>query len=131
MIIKFDAYWYIFMFFAVMLGSLLEKWIYSIILSVWILCFISQEQSISTFFWYHTSFIYEHTCFAQFLLVSDYGSFEFEFSGYTMMRDPRHNKGLAFTDKERDAHYLTGLLPPAVFSQDLQVGRDRDEFTSI
>ncbi|KAL0447435.1 UNVERIFIED_CONTAM: NADP-dependent malic enzyme [Sesamum latifolium] len=44
-------------------------------------------------------------------------------SGYTLLRDPRHNKGVAFTDKERDAHYLTGLLPPALFSQDLQVKR--------
>ncbi|CAN8252312.1 unnamed protein product [Cochlearia groenlandica] len=41
-------------------------------------------------------------------------------SGYTLMRDPRYNKGLAFTDKERDAHYLTGLLPPVVLSQDVQ-----------
>lgn len=47
------------------------------------------------------------------------------------MRDPRHNKGLAFTEKERDAHYLTGLLPPAVFSQDLQVGKQRHELTHI
>ena len=37
------------------------------------------------------------------------------------MRDPRYNKGLAFTDKERDAHYLTGLLPPVVISQEVQV----------
>ncbi|KAK6140903.1 hypothetical protein DH2020_025365 [Rehmannia glutinosa] len=44
-------------------------------------------------------------------------------SGYTMLRDPRHNKGLAFTDKERDAHYLTGLLPPVVLSQELQEKR--------
>ncbi|XP_042991506.1 NADP-dependent malic enzyme-like isoform X3 [Carya illinoinensis] len=41
-------------------------------------------------------------------------------SGYTLLRDPRHNKGLAFTEKERDAHYLRGLLPPAVLSQELQ-----------
>ncbi|KAL5558638.1 hypothetical protein UlMin_034849 [Ulmus minor] len=44
-------------------------------------------------------------------------------SGYTLLRDPHHNKGLAFTEKERDAHYLRGLLPPAVFSQDLQEKR--------
>ncbi|CAI9755668.1 unnamed protein product [Fraxinus pennsylvanica] len=44
-------------------------------------------------------------------------------SGYTLLRDPHHNKGLAFTDKERDAHYLTGLLPPAVFTQELQEKR--------
>lgn len=42
-------------------------------------------------------------------------------SGYTLLRDPHHNKGLAFTEKERDAHYLRGLLPPAVISQELQV----------
>ncbi|GAA0147179.1 cytosolic NADP-malic enzyme-like protein [Lithospermum erythrorhizon] len=44
-------------------------------------------------------------------------------SGHVLMRDPRHNKGIAFTDTERDAHYLRGLLPPATFSQDLQEKR--------
>ncbi|XXG57369.1 hypothetical protein AAC387_Pa03g4540 [Persea americana] len=41
-------------------------------------------------------------------------------SGYSLLRDPQHNKGLAFTEKERDAHFLRGLLPPAWVSQDLQ-----------
>ncbi|XP_042051075.1 NADP-dependent malic enzyme [Salvia splendens] len=41
-------------------------------------------------------------------------------SGYSLLRDPHHNKGLAFTEKERDAHYLRGLLPPVVISQELQ-----------
>ncbi|KAI8023957.1 hypothetical protein LOK49_LG03G01289 [Camellia lanceoleosa] len=41
-------------------------------------------------------------------------------SGYSLLRDPHHNKGLAFTDKERDAHYLRGLLPPVTMSQKLQ-----------
>ncbi|XP_065850116.1 NADP-dependent malic enzyme [Euphorbia lathyris] len=41
-------------------------------------------------------------------------------SGYSLMRDPHHNKGLAFSEKERDAHYLRGLLPPAISSQELQ-----------
>ncbi|KAJ0681074.1 putative malate dehydrogenase (oxaloacetate-decarboxylating) (NADP(+)) [Helianthus annuus] len=35
-------------------------------------------------------------------------------SGYTLLRDPHHNKGLAFTERERDSHYLRGLLPPAM-----------------
>ncbi|KAL6221872.1 hypothetical protein ACLB2K_005264 [Fragaria x ananassa] len=41
-------------------------------------------------------------------------------SGYSLLRDPQYNKGLAFTEKERDAHYLRGLLPPATSSQELQ-----------
>ncbi|KAL0337361.1 UNVERIFIED_CONTAM: NADP-dependent malic enzyme [Sesamum calycinum] len=41
-------------------------------------------------------------------------------SGYSLLRDPHHNKGLAFNEKERDAHYLRGLLPPAIISQELQ-----------
>ncbi|XP_078429024.1 NADP-dependent malic enzyme-like [Wolffia australiana] len=41
-------------------------------------------------------------------------------SGYSLLRDPHHNKGLAFTEKERDAHYLRGLLPPTYVSQELQ-----------
>ncbi|XP_023729874.1 NADP-dependent malic enzyme [Lactuca sativa] len=41
-------------------------------------------------------------------------------SGHNLLRDPHHNKGLAFTERERDAHYLHGLLPPTVFTQELQ-----------
>ncbi|KAH7651323.1 malate dehydrogenase (oxaloacetate-decarboxylating)(NADP+) protein [Dioscorea alata] len=41
-------------------------------------------------------------------------------SGYTLLRNPVYNKGLGFTEKERDAHYLRGLLPPAIVSQELQ-----------
>lgn len=44
-------------------------------------------------------------------------------SGHSLLRDPRHNKGLSFTEKERDAHYLRGLLPPVVLSQELQEKR--------
>ncbi|KAK9066222.1 hypothetical protein SSX86_013543 [Deinandra increscens subsp. villosa] len=48
-------------------------------------------------------------------------------SGYTLLRTPRHNKGLAFTEKERDAHYIRGLLPPVVVKQDLQVKRTMND----
>ncbi|KAI5669176.1 hypothetical protein M9H77_19029 [Catharanthus roseus] len=44
-------------------------------------------------------------------------------SGYSLLRDPRFNKGLAFTEVERDTHYLRGLLPPVVLSQELQEKR--------
>ncbi|XP_047160799.1 NADP-dependent malic enzyme-like [Vigna umbellata] len=42
-------------------------------------------------------------------------------SGYTLLRDPHFNKGLAFSEKERDSHYLRGLLPPSVIPQETQV----------
>ncbi|KAG5155772.1 hypothetical protein JHK82_013741 [Glycine max] len=41
-------------------------------------------------------------------------------NGYSLLRDPQYNKGLSFTEKERDAHYLRGLLPPTVSTQQLQ-----------
>ncbi|KAF3794580.1 NADP-dependent malic enzyme 2, partial [Nymphaea thermarum] len=41
-------------------------------------------------------------------------------SGYSLLRDPKYNKGLTFSEKERDAHYLRGLLPPVCLTQELQ-----------
>ncbi|KAK9705892.1 hypothetical protein RND81_07G090300 [Saponaria officinalis] len=41
-------------------------------------------------------------------------------SGYSLLRNPTYNKGLAFSEKEREAHYLNGLLPPVVITQQLQ-----------
>jgi malate dehydrogenase (oxaloacetate-decarboxylating) len=47
-------------------------------------------------------------------------------SGYELLNDPLLNKGTAFTEAERDAFDLHGLLPPYVTSLDLQVERRLD-----
>jgi malate dehydrogenase (oxaloacetate-decarboxylating)(NADP+) len=44
-------------------------------------------------------------------------------SGYDLLHDPVLNKGVAFTEQERDAFGLRGLLPPRVSSQNEQVCR--------
>jgi malate dehydrogenase (oxaloacetate-decarboxylating)(NADP+) len=43
--------------------------------------------------------------------------------GVALLRDPALNKGTAFTEREREALGLRGLLPPHVLSQDEQVRR--------
>ncbi len=43
--------------------------------------------------------------------------------GFDVLRDPMLNKGTAFTEKERDALGLRGLLPPHVLSQTEQMER--------
>ena len=43
--------------------------------------------------------------------------------GMDLLLDPRQNKSTAFTETERDAYGLRGLLPPRVFSQNVQVER--------
>ncbi len=43
--------------------------------------------------------------------------------GYALLRDPALDKSTAFTVEERERYGLTGLLPPAVFTQDQQVRR--------
>jgi malate dehydrogenase (oxaloacetate-decarboxylating)(NADP+) len=43
--------------------------------------------------------------------------------GAAVLADPLLNKGTAFTDRERDALGLRGLLPPRVFTMDEQVQR--------
>jgi malate dehydrogenase (oxaloacetate-decarboxylating)(NADP+) len=43
--------------------------------------------------------------------------------GVDLLRDPALNKGTAFTEAEREALGLRGLLPPLVAAQEEQVGR--------
>jgi len=52
-------------------------------------------------------------------------------SGYELLNDPLLNKGTAFTEEERDAFDLHGLLPPHVATLDLQVQRRLDAFRAI
>ena len=48
--------------------------------------------------------------------------------GVAVLQDPALNKGTAFTDAERDALHLRGLLPPNVCTQELQIGRLLENF---
>ncbi|MCP4121235.1 MAG: NAD-dependent malic enzyme [Bacteroidetes bacterium] len=45
--------------------------------------------------------------------------------GIRLLQDPEFNKGTAFTEEERDALGLHGLLPPKVFTQEKQLERIR------
>ena len=44
-------------------------------------------------------------------------------TGYAVLQDPLLNKGTAFTEREREALGLRGLLPPHVHSQEEQARR--------
>jgi malate dehydrogenase (oxaloacetate-decarboxylating)(NADP+) len=48
-----------------------------------------------------------------------------------LLRNPRLNKGTAFTEAERRGFGLEGLLPPAVLSLELQVARRHDEIARL
>jgi malate dehydrogenase (oxaloacetate-decarboxylating) len=52
-------------------------------------------------------------------------------SGYELLNDPLFNKGTAFTEAERDAFDLHGLLPPHVAELDYQVKRRLDAFRGL
>ena len=58
-------------------------------------------------------------------------SVETELSGYELLNNPLLNKGTAFTEVERDAFDLHGLLPPHVAELDYQVKRRLDAFRGL
>ena len=49
-------------------------------------------------------------------------------TGVALLHDPTLNKGTAFSERERDALHLRGLLPPRVFSQGEQMRRVLENF---
>src|SRR4249920_2142735 len=49
-------------------------------------------------------------------------------NGVALLQDPARNKGTAFTESERDALHLRGLLPPHVSSQEQQSERVLENF---
>ncbi len=49
-------------------------------------------------------------------------------TGIALLQDPRYNKGTAFTEAERDALGIRGLLPPRVFTMDEQLARVMENF---
>jgi malate dehydrogenase (oxaloacetate-decarboxylating)(NADP+) len=48
--------------------------------------------------------------------------------GIDLLQDPRLNKGTAFTERERDALRLRGLLPPRVFDIEGQLARIMENY---
>jgi malate dehydrogenase (oxaloacetate-decarboxylating)(NADP+) len=54
-----------------------------------------------------------------------------QLTGYDRLHNARLNKGTAFTEAERSAFGLEGLLPPAVLSLELQVARRHDEIVRL
>ncbi|MGH9413415.1 MAG: NAD-dependent malic enzyme [Terriglobales bacterium] len=52
-------------------------------------------------------------------------------SGFGLLNDPRLNKGTAFSERERDAFELHGLLPPHVGTLEEQIVRRKRAFDSL
>src|SRR5208282_1802360 len=52
-------------------------------------------------------------------------------TGYNILHDPRLNKGTAFSEAERCARGLEGLLPPGVSTLTLQVARVHTELANL
>src|SRR5471032_336501 len=54
-----------------------------------------------------------------------------ELTGRDLLRDPRLNKGSAFTEAERRQYHLEWLLPPGSSSLELQVARTHTELAAL
>jgi len=58
------------------------------------------------------------------------GRIETAARGHAVLADPRLNRGTAFTQEERRALDLVGLLPPHVLTQDQQVARAYTQYSA-
>jgi malate dehydrogenase (oxaloacetate-decarboxylating)(NADP+) len=58
-------------------------------------------------------------------------SMQVAITGYDLLHNPRRNKGTAFTDAERRARGIEGLLPPASITIELQVARLHSELANL
>jgi malate dehydrogenase (oxaloacetate-decarboxylating) len=63
--------------------------------------------------------------------LTEGGFIETGLFGYELLNDPLLNKGTAFTEEERDAFELHGLLPPSVATLEEQVARRMQAFLSL
>ncbi len=54
-----------------------------------------------------------------------------DLSGYELLHNARLNKGTSFTEAERKAHRLEGLLPPGVGSLELQIARTHAQLANL
>src|SRR5258708_25567328 len=52
-------------------------------------------------------------------------------TGYNILQEPRLNKGTAFSEAERRARGLEGLLPPGISTIALQVARVHTELANL
>ena len=52
-------------------------------------------------------------------------------TGYDVLRNPRLNKGTAFTEAERRKYHLEGLLPPTITNIELQAARRHTEIANL
>jgi len=64
----------------------------------------------------------------KFYRVAADGSFEISARGFDVLHTPQINKGTAFTQQEREALGLGGLLPPAVLTMEQQADRAYELF---
>jgi malate dehydrogenase (oxaloacetate-decarboxylating)(NADP+) len=63
--------------------------------------------------------------------MSDAAAAKERLFGYDVLRNPRLNKGTAFTAAERRNYRLEGLLPPAVTNIELQAARRHTEIADL